>query len=507
LGLGDSTQPTHAIPVDYFNSLRKQVYWLINNKRVFSFSSSDIKVHVPPKGIGDPPERTATVDMEASSDYVHSLPFCEDVYYHSNGLTDTRAIDKTNNTGPGLHYVWNLKNSHYTPVTGRTANMKVNLLVKRRPDYEISTPGFSPVYNAIRDRFFEHFFHSGFIAQNYWPNEKKLKFSDQPLYMGQTLIMLSSEFYILKLRRESGEASKIVGLINTVLDAIENNLVDPASNGYIIRDSIIGKDDPLLPSGKYREVLSDFQNGRDNEISIDNYIGLMVGLMHISKYLDQNTDESRNASSKATQFIKRFFKYLMSRKFRVERPDGARVKRGDDAQGFVTLLHGLYKKATSDDVFDELKIDLDIGGHEAVKWVGSVWDAGGLLSSLLPLLGQSVNAFTMHMAFSLLCSSEVWAQQELENASNKNHLLSIILYAYYHNTGAMGVPWSDVRQLLLRCDERGPSNKQEFWNQDNIWVRGGSGNRSDEGEEFYNGLDYMVLHNLAQIVYQKNFHR
>ena len=65
------------------------------------------------------------------------------------------------------------------------------------------------------------------------------------------------------------------------------------------------------------------------------------------------------------------------------------------------------------------------------------------------------------------------------------------------------MPWDNIRSFLLRCDERGPSNKQPIWNKDNIWVRGGSGSPSAESEVLYNGLDYMVLHNLAQITYQK----
>ncbi len=150
---------------------------------------------------------------------------------------------------------------------------------------------------------------------------------------------------------------------------------------------------------------------------------------------------------------------------------------------------------------------LDIGGHRAVIWIASVWDAGGLLSAILQLLGQPGNSFTYHMVFSMLCTTEVWAQQELENGSNKDHLLSIILYAFYHNTGVMNVPWSNVKQLLNQCDEGGPSNKQQVWNQDNLWVRGGSGSPSDGSEEQFNGLDYMVLHNLAQIVYQRHLHR
>ena len=166
-------------------------------------------------------------------------------------------------------------------------------------------------------------------------------------------------------------------------------------------------------------MLSDYQNGRDNEISIDNYIGLMIGLLHVSKYLDGSDEKSRNASTKATKLIKQFFKYLMNSKFRVERPDGERVKRGDDARGFVTLLHGLYKKATGDDVFDQLEVEFIIGGNQEVKWVGSVWDAGGLLSPLLMLLGQSVNAFTLHMAYSLLCSTEVWSQQRIRKCQQQ----------------------------------------------------------------------------------------
>lgn len=483
-----------------FSSLRKQISWVINSNRVFSFSSGPVNLSVPAKGLfGTPPKRAINFDISASSDYVHSSPFYKYDYYHLNGLTETKlSIEETvSSNTPGIHYQWGLKNKNSTPVFGRTAKMKINLLVKRKLEYEISTPRFSTVYSSVRARFFNHFFHNGLIAEGYWPAENKLKFADQPLYMGQALIMLSSEIHILKLRRESGIEDNIK-LINIIFDAIENKLLDKNSNGYINRDNIRSKNDPML-ARNFSVVESDGQKGRNDEISQDNYIGLMIGLLHISKYLHA----SSTVSTRATKFIELFFKYMMDNEFWIVRPDGQKVKRGEDARGFVTLLHGLYKKATNNDLFDHLKVDFSFGGNQGVKWVGTIWDKGGILSDIFRLLGQQANPYTLHMAYSLLCSSDVWTQEQLENASYKNHFLSIILYAYYHNTGVMKVPWNNMKNLLSGCSLSGPSNSELIWNRDNIWVRGGTGTPSAGSEIQFNGLDYMVLHNLAQIVYQK----
>lgn len=386
--------------------------------RIIKFQSDDIEIPVPAKGLfGSPPSRTVTVEMQCSEDYVHAEQFYEYAYYHSNGLDDSKQIDQTNNAGPGLRYEWTLKNNTTFPVGGRTAKMKINLLVRRKMSYETSPPKFSATYASLRKQFFDYFFHNGQVADSYTKITDEIFFGDQAMNMGLTLLMLVGEFEIWSKLENNDEIETVLSVIEIILDAMDSKL-EVSGDGFIRRDSIAGVTDRTL-NRRFSAVKSDFQNGRDNEASTDQYVHLMVGLLAVCHAMRNSPNGNAVITKRASSFVERYFKYLAKHKFRVEFPDGTLVKRGDDARGFVTLLHGLYSKATGDDMFNSLQVDYGITtGHQGVIAVGSLWDKGTLLSDILNSFGGGFNSFSIHMALQLLCSSDVWTQQQLEQASN-----------------------------------------------------------------------------------------
>ena len=236
---------------------------------------------------------------------------------------------------------------------------------------------------------------------------------------------------------------------------------------------------------------------------------MIAGLLYISQSRALERATSGRLRVRATDFISREFLRLKRDRFLLLRPDGQEVARGHDARGFVTLLHGIYKKATGIDVFNDLDVDFGLlSGIRAVRAIGTIWDRSRSLTELLRIfLGPSDYPFQLQMVLMLLCPSEVWAQRELELSRNSRHYLSMLLYAKYHNTWIMTATWREARNLLIACSADGPSNNERVWNKDNLWVRGGPGSPSDDMKEQFNGLDYMVMHNLGQIIYERSILR
>ncbi|MEO1800079.1 MAG: hypothetical protein AAFR62_06580, partial [Cyanobacteria bacterium J06629_2] len=55
---------------------------------------------------------------------------------------------------------------------------------------------FSDKYNSIRQKFFDKFYYSGHVAESI--EGDRIKFADQTIYIGQALIFLASEIYIMR---------------------------------------------------------------------------------------------------------------------------------------------------------------------------------------------------------------------------------------------------------------------------------------------------------------------
>lgn len=267
--------------------------------------------------------------------------------------------------------------------------------------------------------------------------------------------------------------------------------------GYILRDNI-SKTTNL--NKIYKEVKSDYQAGKDNEPSQDQYIGLLIGLTVVSK-------TTRNIfREQLTRITTRMMDYLIRNKFILRNPDGKKVARGEDARAFSTLINGISTHITGVDRFNE--IDINIPGGR--KIVASIWDSEAL-AGIMNLIGETNQDkhYVSHMILILLSSSNNWSQQKIEEAikSNPRHLLSAFLWAFIHDKVTQTISWINEVEGSLKTCQHPPSSKASHWNKDNIWIRGGFGRADNHGSEvWYNGLDYLTVHNLSQITNGRSLH-
>ncbi len=476
--------------------------------KVYKVSSDTIVLAVPARGVGGAsPKRDFIMELDASSDYELDSPnhVVESINYGGLEKVDESWSPVANRTG--VRFRWELKNTRNFPVNGRTGTVEWSMRLKRRGDYEEALPQFSPTYMAIRAKFLERFFFEGLVA-NSWdhvPREGKetLTFADTLLNMGQALIAFTSEHQINQLHGRDGSGS--AAIIKTILRTARFELMDQVHVGYFIRDNMEGPNDARLREFRNRvNIISDFSssNGRDKEVSVDQYVGLMVALSMVHRYFGSFQDAvSREIVDHAYVLVKDSFEWMFNHDFTIRTPSNQPVSRGPDARGFCTLLHGIYKNIVNYDVFNRIP-------HAAQ--IAAVWDRGGLVSSVLRALGYAFNDYAVHMALMLVSPSEVWTLYQLERAWTPPHHLSILLNAWHHSNIDNPVaptltPWSDVSSLLGACSPSGPSSQERYWNHDNFWVRGATpGHPSAESVNVsYNGLDYLAFHNLSKLVYNK----
>ena len=127
----------------------------------------------------------------------------------------------------------------------------------------------------------------------------------------------------------------------------------------------------------------------------------------------------------------------------------------------------------------------------------------------IPIIGVDVelNSFALHIMLTALAPADVWSQEELEDVAKKvNHHMSVLLYCLRH-PGRLPQFFSKdvIDQILNFCPDTGPAKSlspDTGWNKDNRWIRSANlGEPSDGGSEEYNGVDWLLMHNLNQLVF------
>lgn len=477
---------------------------------------------VPARGLfGVPPRRTLLADVTVPAGHTVKREAAPDrhgaLVTHKNldGLDEVRlSFTEIPN---GVHIEWELKNPESLPPNGRTASLTLTLVgIANAVPPPVVLPGFSPTYQAIRQRFFADFFYAGHVAE--WIEGDHIKFGDQTIYIGQALISLATELAIRRrfghdLQAASAPMREILAAIDQLdLDAEKLYGFSPALDGFIVRDNISGPADPRL-HGRFSIVESDWQTPKSAAPSGDQIFGLLFGLWFIVRFSGDD-----DLARRARELSDRMFRYAQRCEFVLTLPDGEPTRRGSDVRWLASLLHGLNKDITDIDRFDECRIK--VGPFKSdLRPIATFWDRAGdsaehILRTkvTIPLLGDNfgsetykVKSFAEHILLMALARSDVWSKDEFERAAVAvNHQLAVLFYSLAHDTKPEFFTLADIQAILDRCPEEGPRGDLPTatgWQKDNRWIRCSNIDEPGGGHSLYNGVDFMMLHNLAQIVF------
>ena len=430
------------------------------------------------------------------------------------GLTERRS--EFTEIENGVRLRWKLANGEVFPVTGRRAFMDVELDGDRVEQMTVSDK-----YRSLRQRFFDRFYFDGLVAE--WVDTSvaggKVKFADQTIYLGQTLMALATEMAVL--RAVGGSTDDAQGRIVQMMDAIDrlDRVAGPrfggneALDGFFVRDDMEGPNDARL-GGRFVACDSDWQiPDRENASpSGDQIFGLMAGLSAIVHF---SGDASLVTRAKAIS--SRLYDYARRNKFMLRLPNGNPTRRGADMRWLASLLHGLNQDITGEDLFASSELEV-AGITLTLTPVAAFWDdpvTARQVADLagrefrIPLINQDVelNSFALHILLMALAPGDVWSQSELERVAIKaNHHLSALLYCVRHGRRVPAeFDRSEVDGILAACPETGPRASVPTatgWNKDNRWVRSANlGEPSGGGTEEYNGVDWLVLYNFAQLAF------
>jgi hypothetical protein len=477
------------------------------------------EVHVPARSpIGASPYREETFRFVLPSEYkilrdgANFGATVTEINY--GGLTERRR--EFRQIDNGVELVWKLANGEVFPVTGRDA--RIELEVQGESTLSMS---FSPKYQTLRQRFFNRFFFDGLVAEYIDPSVQggRVKFADQTIYMGQALMAMATEAGILKAT--GGDAADSLQRIQSILNAV--NQLDEAAepyfgenaalNGFFLRDNVTGPQDPRL-GNRFAACDSDFQDPATENASPsgDQIFGLLYGLSTVAHYAGDDA-----IATQAREISSRLFDYARRNRFVLRLPNGDVTRRGSDMRWLASLLHGLNKDTTGDDLFDQSEIEL-LGQRMRLTGVAALWDDPATARQIenlagreftIPIIGETVelNSFALHIMLTALAPADVWNQEEVEGVAQKvNHHMSVLLYCLRHQGRLPQFFEKDtIDQILDSCPVTGPAKALSpgtGWNKDNRWVRSANlGEPSSGGPEEYNGIDWLLLHNLNELVF------
>ena len=476
-------------------------------------------IHVPARGLfGTPPRRDKAFTFVVPAGYqvqrVGPLAGARIVSENFGGLTEVRRDFRQ--IPDGVELVWELKNEKSTPVTGRDAFLEVELVGE-----SVEKPSLSDKYKKLRSRFFDQFHFSGLVAEWVDLSEAghKIKFADQTIYMGQALLALGTEMAIV--RASGGDPSEAKLRCTTILDALDrlDKVADPrfgadeTLDGFFVRDDVEGPNDSRL-GGRFAQCESDWQNPQDENASPsgDQIFGLMYGLWVVVRF---SGDSDLVTHAKA--ICARLFDYARRCDFELKLPNGQTTRRGADMRWLASLMHGLNKDITGQDLFSQCRIVV-AGQSFPLTPIAALWDDRQTARTIADLAGQEfkipllnqkmeLNSFSLHIMLMALAPVDVWNQDEIEAVASKiHHHAAVLLHCAAHR-GRLPKQFArdEVVRTLDACPDGGPRESLDpktGWNKDNRWIRAANlFEPSSGGSREYNGLDWMILHNLEQIVF------
>jgi hypothetical protein len=483
-----------------------------------------LEITVPAKGLfGVPPKRKAIIEFKLPASFsVLRDGGDQGAVISAVNFGGLREIDrKIEEIDNGVKLTWELKNENVFPLSGRTAFLVLELRGNR-----VNTMTLSEKYQKLRQRFLDRFYYQGRVAALIDNTagvppvpEGHLTFGDQMVYLGQALLAFATEIPILiDAGKDATDARTRISELLTAIEELETKAsaqlggpVTTQPNGPFVRDDITGPGDPRL-GGKFTEVKSDWQKPEDDSPSGDQIFGLMFRLYGVIRY---SGDGALIARARTTSSL--LYDYARRSNFNLKLPNGEPTQRGNNVQWLASLLHGLNKMITGDDLFAVSKIELVASGPTfPLNGVASFWDSPTTADKVASLAGQSIsmpgidkplelNSFALHILMMAIAPSEIWTQDELENVALKcNHHLAVLLYCQAHNTLPSGFDQGVIQQILELCPNTGPRASlpsTSGWGRDNRWVRCSNIFEPDGGTSLYNGVDWLLLHNFTQLVF------
>jgi hypothetical protein len=104
-----------------------------------------------------------------------------------------------------------------------------------------------------------------------------------------------------------------------------------------------------------------------------------------------------------------------------------------------------------------------------------------------------------------IASTNIWSQDEFENAAiASNHHFSLLWYLLAHGVKPLKVTKRDIDIMLDACPDSGPRTGLSVstgWQTDNRWIRCTNLDDSTEPGFRYAGLDFLMLHNINELVF------
>ena len=286
----------------------------------------------------------------------------------------------------------------------------------------------------------------------------------------------------------------------------------PSENGFFIRDDTNFGFDSNFDG--MSSILSDFVsfNIYDKEMSQDQVYHLLMGLSLVTKLVAVNVEyNGENLGLLAANLAKRITNHVaVYSNWVIKNPacNNKIVDRGPDAWALSFGTNQMIKQITDNttNYDDQLTVIL----NEAI------WPPLGMASNPIHL-----NSDNTHMIMTIAAVGNAWSNSTLNKLMNLTVLQDFYLYPLLH--GVIHDPaeietWDNHKDqlksvcfaMLEDAPINGPFSPQPFignnnWGSNNRFIRKKEDHRNGGNNTIgqqYNGLDYMLLHNLYYILFE-----
>jgi hypothetical protein len=246
--------------------------------------------------------------------------------------------------------------------------------------------------------------------------------------------------------------------------------------------------------------------------------------------VDFSSDEGLRTH--AQSIARRLYDYAARSGFVLKLPDGAETRRGADMRFMSSLLHGVQRATTGDDLWGQAKLAnlpnrlrlpgrtvQDAGKRSltslwnddaSVDWLGDLVgeriEILVLLRSMLGLGNRDIElkSYALHMIFmATAIDLGIWSPEAQQRVALRGqHHLAVLLNARRSGRLTVALTPADIEAILDACPDSGPSGQnspESGWAQDNRWIRCTKAYREGSSTDRFNGLDWLILHNLSRL--------